>query len=290
MSNLLELRGLTKRYPAFTLEPLDLDLPAGAITGLVGANGAGKSTLMKLLLGLLPADGGTITLFGRSHDLADPALKARIGFVQESPTPYPNLTVKDLGALVGPFYPTWDAKRYRELCERFELPMKRAFYKLSQGTRMKTALALALSHHAELLLLDEPTSGLDPLARREVLDLLLEVIQDEHRAVLFSTHITSDLDRVADHVAFLRAGKLVLQGTKDDLLDTWALVKGGPELLQTPAAARSVGGRRTEYLVELLCRDPEKLRPYLPEDALVERPTLEDLIYFHGRPMEEVLC
>lgn len=286
----LECRGLTKRFGGFTLEPLDLCVQPGAITGLVGANGAGKSTLMKLILGLLPPDDGTLRLFGQPHRPDDPALKARIGFVQESPSPWPNLTVKDLGSLVAPFYPTWEPSRFRALCERFQLPLRKPFRTLSQGTRMKVALTLALSHRAELLLLDEPTSGLDPLARREVLDLLLEVIQDEGRAVLFSTHITSDLDRVADHVAILRRGRLVLEGPKDELLEAWGLVKGGPDLLQGPAAARAMGGRRTDFMVELLCRDPQSLRPQLPEDARVERPSLEDLVYFHGRSLEDLPC
>lgn len=287
---MLELHGLIKRHPGFTLGPLDLRLEPGCITGLVGANGAGKSTLMKLILGLTPPDGGSFSLFGSGDAEGRTTARARLGFVQESPTPYPHLTVKELGRLVAPFYPTWDEARFRSLCARFELPMKTVFSKLSQGTRMKAALALALSHGAKLLLLDEPTSGLDPLARRELLDLLLEVVQDEHRAVLFSTHITSDLDRIADRVAFLRDGQLVLEGAKDDLLDAWALVKGGPELLRGPARDRALGGRRSEHLVELLCRDAELLRPQLPAEVLIERPTLEDLFYFHGRDLEESTC
>lgn len=282
----LECRRLTKRYPAFTLHPLDFQVQPGTITGLVGENGAGKSTLIKLILGILEPDGGEVRLFGEDARIHGAALRARIGFVQENPGIWPLARVPDLGRIVGRFYPTWNAARYQELCERFELPRKTPFQKLSQGTRMKTALALALSHDADLLVLDEPTSGLDPLARRELLDLLLEVIQDEQRAVLFSTHITSDLERVADHVAFLRQGRLVLSGAKDDLLESWALVKGGESLVGGPLWEQSVGGRRTELGLELLCRDPHSLRPLLPPDALLERPRLEDLLYFHGREVE----
>lgn len=290
MTHLLGLRRLTKRFPAFTLGPLDFAVPAGSITGLVGANGAGKSTLMKLLLGLLPADGGAVTLFGRTCTGAEPELKARLGFVLDPPGPPRHLTPLELGTLVKPFYPRWDAARFRSLGQRFELPMKTTFQKLSQGERMKTLLALALSHDAELLLLDEPTSGLDPLARRDVLDLLLEVVQDEGRAVLFSTHIVSDLERVADQVAFLKDGQLILAGAKDDLLDAWRLVKGGPELLGTPAAARAAGGRRCEGRVELLCPAEDARALAAPEAVLSERPTLEDLAFFHGRPLETLPC
>lgn len=295
MTNLLEIRNLSKTLGAFALRNVDLSVPKGTITGLVGANGAGKSTLLRLVLGLMTPEAGTIRLYGRDALTEGRTLRQRIGFVQESPTLFGHLRVSELGQLVAPFYKTWNEATFRRLCAHFELPSKTPFGKLSQGTRMKTALALALSHEAELLLLDEPTSGLDPLARREVLDLLLEIIQDENRAVLFSTHITSDLERVADHVAFLKEGRLLLAGAKDDLLETWVLVKGGEDLLVGALAARTKGGQRTELGLTLLCEGAATLAPMLPLDALVERPSLEDLVYFHGRTLdmpcpEEVAC
>lgn len=286
MTNLLEIRHLSKTLGAFALQNVELDVPRGTITGLVGANGAGKSTLLRLVLGLMTPDGGEIRLFDQNALTEGQALRQRIGFVQESPTLFGHLRVKELGQLVAPFYRTWNEATFRRLCAHFELPPKTPFGKLSQGTRMKTALALALSHEAELLLLDEPTSGLDPLARRELLDLLLEIIQDENRAVLFSTHITSDLERVADHVAFLKEGRIMLAGAKDDLLASWALVKGGEELLAAPLAGRIQGGQRNELGLTLLCEGATTLAPLLPPDALAERPRLEDLVYFHGRSLD----
>lgn len=282
MTNLLEIRNLSKSYGSFALKNVNLDVPSGTITGLVGANGAGKSTLLKLVLGLIPPDAGELRIFGQDARIDGRALRQRIGFVQESPSLYGHLRVGELGRLVAPFYPAWNERTFRRLCDHFELPMKKAFAKLSQGMRMKTALALALSHEAELLLLDEPTSGLDPLARRELLDLLLEVIQDEGKAVLFSTHITSDLERVADHVAFLKAGRMVLAGPKEELLESWTLVKGGEELLAGPLGAQCRGGERTELGLSLLCEGTLGLHP----EALQERPTLEDLVYFHGRALD----
>jgi ABC-2 type transport system ATP-binding protein len=290
MTNLLEIRNLTKSYGTFALQNVDLDVPSGTITGLVGANGAGKSTLLKLVLGLLPPDGGEIRIFGQDALCDSRYLRQRVGFVQECPTLYSHLRVPELGRMVAGFYATWNEATFRRLCSIFELPLKKPFSKLSQGTRMKTALTLALSHEADLLLLDEPTSGLDPLVRREVLDLLLEVIQDEKKAVLFSTHITSDLDRIADHVAFLKNGRLVLAGTKDELLESWALVKGGEDLLSGPLKDRCRGGQRTEVGLTLLCEGAETLGGMLPDHALQERPTLEDLVYFHGRELSVDPC
>lgn len=280
----VQTEGLTKRLGGFALQNLDIQVPRGTITGLVGANGAGKSTLLKLLLGLLAPDAGRIRLLGEDALSHGPHLRARIGYVQESPTLPRLLRAPELGRMVAPFFPTWDDAAYQRSLDTFEVPSRTPFKDLSQGNRMKVSLALALAHHPELLILDEPTSGLDPLARRDLLDCLLEVVQDESRTVLFSTHITSDLDRVADQVAFLKGGRLLLAGPKDDLTEAWVLVKGGAELLASEAGRAPAGGRRTALGVELLCRAEAG---GWPPDALLERPRLEDLLYFMGRPLDE---
>ena len=285
MPNLLELRGITKTLGSFRLRDVDLDVPSGTITGLVGANGAGKSTLIRMSLGLVAPDQGELKLFGAPVQ-GQAAVRSRLGFVQEAPALYPHLRVPELGRLVAAFYPAWDEATFRRLCGTFELPLKTAFKDLSQGARSKTALALALSHNAELLLLDEPTSGLDPLARRDVLELLLEVVQDEGKAVLFSTHITSDLDRVADNVIILKEGRVTLAGAKDELKEAWTLVKGGAELLAGPLMARCRGGQRTEVAVVLLCEEDGTLATLAGPGVLLERPSLEDLVYYYGRALE----
>lgn len=283
MSAALVLENLCKSLGDFTLQDVDLRVEGGTITGLVGANGAGKSTLIKLVMGLLGPDGGRIRLFGEDGLSHGPRLRARIGYVQESPTLPAHLQARDLGRFVAPFFPTWNWAVFEQSLGAFEIPLKTPFRKLSQGNRMKMALALALAHRPDLLILDEPTSGLDPSARRDFLDVLLEVVQDEGRAVLFSTHITSDLDRVADHVAFLKEGRLVLTGAKDELMEDWVLVKGGEELLRDDLGRQAAGGRRTELGVELLCR-AEGLD--CPPDVVLERPRMEDLLFFYGRPLD----
>ena len=283
MGNALDIHCLNLKLGRFALRDVSMAMPRGAITGLVGANGAGKSTLMKLLLGLREADSGSIRFFGEDAVLHGPRLRARIGFVQESPTLPNHLRLGELAELAAPFYPSWNASLFNRLSELFEIPRKTAFGKLSQGNRMKAALCLAMAHEPELLLLDEPTSGLDPASRRDFLDLLLEIVQDERRAVLFSTHIVSDLDRVADHLVVLKAGRVGLTGAKDELLEDWHLVKGGEELL--PALnGRVRGGQRTELGLELLV----KAGGSLPSGSVVTRPRLEDLVYFLDRPLEQV--
>jgi ABC-2 type transport system ATP-binding protein len=209
-----------------------------------------------------------------------------VGFVQEIPTLPGQLRLAELGRFVAPFYPSWDEGEFRRLAAYFEVPPKTPFAKLSQGNRMKAALCLAMAHHPALLLLDEPTSGLDPLARREFLDLLLEVIQDEGRSVLFSTHITSDLDRIADQVALLKAGRVVLSGAKDELLEAWTILKGGEDLLESPMGQTARGGRRTELGLELLCPAGALSEP---AGAWVERPRLEDILYLLDRPLDTCL-
>lgn len=286
MEDALCIEGLGKRLGAFALDGVALRVPRGTITGLVGANGAGKSTLLKLVLGLLEPDHGSIQLFGEDGLRHGTRLRSRLGFVQEAPTLPGHLRLPELGRFLAPFYPTWDPASFRRLGQRFAVPLTTPFGKLSQGNRMKAALALALAHEPELLLLDEPTSGLDPLARREFLELLLEVVQDERQAVLFSTHLTSDLERVADRVTFLRQGRVALDGAKDALLEAWVLVKGGPELLETPLGRTAQGGQRTELGLELLCPAPASPPP---PGVLVERPRLEDLLCLFQRPLEPCL-
>ncbi len=283
MSPLLQTLQLTKRYPNFTLHPTDFSVEPGTITGLIGENGAGKSTLIKLILGLLKPSGGEIRIFRQVFHNNDHALRTRIGFVQESPGLWPFLTIAEIGKTVAPFYPNWHQTRFKDLCQRFEIPPKTPFQNLSQGNRMKAALAIALSHDAELLILDEPTSGLDPLSRRELLDLLLEVVQDEHRAVLFSTHITTDLDRVADHIAFMRQGRLVLSGVKDEVLEQWRILKGGRELLNL--VPKSKGGSYNDQGVTLLCEASSIQDHETPPNALWLKPKLDDLIYFYDRQL-----
>ena len=208
------LHGVAKHYHGFTLGPLNLEIPAGSIVGLIGENGAGKTTLLKLLTGVNRPDAGTVELLSATPD--DAAVRAKIGVVFEDAYFYESLTPAQVGAsLRGIFGPAWDAGYFAALLEQFHLPPKKSIKELSRGMRMKLNLASALAHRPGLLVLDEATSGLDPAARSEILDILLDFIQDERRSVLLSSHITTDLEQIADTIAYLHHGQLLFAKNKD---------------------------------------------------------------------------
>ena len=285
MTNVLELRGVGKRYEGFALDDISLTIPPGVIMGLIGPNGAGKSTVVKLVLNLVHRDTGDVRVFGVDAAGDEVAVKARIGFVHEVPTFYPHMTVAGLGAMVAPFYPKWDAPRFRQLLEDFDLPPRKRFGKLSRGMRTKVALALALSHHAELLVLDEPTSGLDPVFRRELIERLTSYIADEGASVLFSTHITADLECTADYITFVQDGRLVFSSTRDEVMDGWALVKGPLALLDSDTRAWLKGAEAGPLGFVGVCDDIRAARRrFAGQDVVIERPSLEDIMCYTRRP------
>ena len=282
--NALELRGLTRSFDGFTLGPLDLDLPAGCILGLIGENGAGKTTTIKLLLGLLRPDAGEVRALGRR--VAGPDLppdgeagwKAEVGVALDEPGLPDCMSAAQLGRMFRQVYPAWDEAAFRRLLDRLHVPAGKPFSALSRGTRMKLSLAVALSHGARLLLLDEATSGLDPLVRDDILTLLMEFTRDERHAVLLSSHIVSDLEKACDYIALLHRGRLLLCDEKDRLTERFGVVRGEARALAAidPAAVR--GRRDTPYGTELLVE-----RALLPAGAQAGAVNLEDLFLYLAR-------
>jgi ABC-2 type transport system ATP-binding protein len=275
-----------KSWNGFTLGPLSLELPAGFMMGLVGPNGAGKTTLIRLVLDLVRPEAGTVRVFGADHRERDVSVRSRIGFVHDRPTSFDFLSVERLACLVAAFYDRWDPDGFRRLAREFELPLRRRVSALSRGTRMKLALALALSHEAELLVLDEPTTGLDPVFRRELLERLAGLVAGDGRSVLFSTQILSDLERVADYVTLLREGQMLYTGPKDDLLDRWAVVRGGPELRRDVEGLLVRGVRETPMGADVLVDDIDAARLRWA-GAVVERATLDDVFLLLGSGRRE---
>lgn len=282
MDTVLELEAVHKAWDAPALRGVSLSLPPGYIMGVAGPNGSGKTTLIRLILGLTRPDGGAIRLFGAEAADGDSSPRSRVGFVLDRPIPYEHLNVARLGRMVAAFYPAWDEPLFQDLLDEFELPRRRKAAALSRGMRVKLALALALSHHAELLILDEPTTGLDPVFRRELLERLSRLRGNGHTSVLFTTQILSDLERVADFAVFLRDGATLYSGPKDDLVDRWAVVRGGPELAAAADAEFVRGVRRTRAGVEVLYEDIDVARQHCEGGAVVERPSLDDVFLLLG--------
>jgi ABC-2 type transport system ATP-binding protein len=280
MEYALEIRGLRKEYKGFTLRDVSFALPRGTIMGLVGPNGAGKTTVIKLILNLIRRQAGEVTIFGEDVIAREKEVKSRLGFVHEVPSLVEDATLRNIAEAVAPFYEKWDGALFRSLVSEFGLPPDKKFKKLSDGMKMKFSLALALSHDADLLILDEPTSGLDPVFRRELLERLSGLIQDESKAVLFSTHITSDLETTADYITFLHAGEVVFSLPKDEIQESWAVVKGGAELLNGRLRPFFRTIRQTPHYVEALTSDVRSLKNELPPGAVVEKASVEDIMVF----------
>jgi ABC-2 type transport system ATP-binding protein len=288
MAAILEIKGLRKEFKDFSLKGIDLTLKQGYIMGFIGPNGAGKSTTIKLIMNLIKKDEGEIRIFGQDHIKNEQEVKNRIGFVFDENYFYEELTVLEMKWVLAPFYRTWDESRFQQYIKEFQLPPKKKIKELSKGMKMKFSLAVALSHHADLLIMDEPTSGLDPLVRSELLEILSEVIQDESKAVFFSTHITSDLDKIADFVTMINNGEIILSMAKDDIINNYGLVKGGKDLLDRDTRNIFVGIKENQFGFEGLVRDRNQAKRVFGDRILIEKPTLEDIMLYNTRREQNV--
>jgi ABC-2 type transport system ATP-binding protein len=276
---ILSVQGLTKRYEKFTLSDVSFELDKGYIMGFIGRNGAGKTTTLKTMLGLVKKDGGRVFVMGRDFDEHELELKQHIGFALGGVDYYPKTRIRSITGVARRFYSGWDDALYRAYMRRFELDEDKRPAELSGGMRVKYALVLALSHHARLLLLDEPTSGLDPVARDDLLELFQELIEDGERSILFSTHITSDLEKCADYITYIENGRIIESRAREDLLAAYRLVKGVPEQLAA-AQPQLIAAKTHSFGFTGLMRTGD-LRP---EDGLTaETPTLEDIMIYHAR-------
>ncbi|MBQ7082355.1 MAG: ABC transporter ATP-binding protein [Oscillospiraceae bacterium] len=278
MTPILQIDSLCKSYEDFSLQNISFALPQGCIMGLVGQNGAGKSTTLKAILGLVRPDSGSVKLFGQELRENEGQIKEQIGVVFDSMNLPEMLRGKDVGKVLGPLYQSWDQTAFNGYLERFSLPKNKLIKDYSRGMKMKVAIAAALSHGAKLLLLDEATGGLDPIVRDEILDILLEFMQDPTHGILFSSHITGDLEKIADYVTFIHEGQVRFSQPKDELLDSYAVVKCSPQQLASIDPAALISVRSHQYGTEALVR-----RDAVWADAVAERPTIEDMMLFIAR-------
>ena len=273
--NAIEIKNLTKSFPGFTLNNLNLTLPGGCILGLIGENGAGKSTTIKLILDILHKDSGSITILGRDNIENIRLTKEEVGVVMDEIGIPECLTVKQVGKIMAHTFRNWDASAYQALVQRMDLPEKKPFKDFSRGMKMKLGIAIALSHNCKLLLLDEATSGLDPVVRDDVVEMLSEFTRDEGHSILISSHIVSDLEKLCDYIAFLHKGKLLLWEEKDVLLAEYGVIHCTPEQLQSIAPEAIKHKKESPYGVEALV-----LRSGVPRDFHVSPISIEELFVY----------
>ncbi len=281
---ILKVEGLCKAYPEFALRDVSFSMESGSVMGFIGRNGAGKTTTLKSLLHLVHPDTGRITLLGKDMDRDEQEIRRSIGFVSGGLSYYPRKHLHQITDATRRFYPTWDEKMYRSCLERFRLSEDKRTSELSEGMKVKYQLALAMSHGAKLLILDEPTSGLDPVSRDDLLDLFLTLAEEDGVSILFSTHITSDLEKCADHITYIQNGRIFASQTKKDFLAAYVLAEGTPEQL-TPAMERALIGPRKhrESFAGLL----EAKDAALAAGCGVTQPSLEDIMVHLEREAEQ---
>lgn len=277
MSDNIRIQNLTKRFEGFALEGVTFAVPRGAVVGFIGENGAGKSTTIKSILGLIRPDGGSVEVFGKDVGSLTKEERGRLGAVLGDGKLPENLTAKDLDGVFRHIFARWDAAAFFAYLDRFALPRGKKIKDFSRGMRQKFALAVALSHGADVLVLDEPTAGLDPVARDEILDILYDFMQDERRSVLISSHIVSDLEKLCDYIAFIHRGRLVFFEEKDALYEKYAVLRAPLETLRSCADA-VVAVHRGEFGAGALV-----LRGKLPAGIPVERAGIEDIMLYFAR-------
>ena len=272
----VEVKNVTKKYERFTLSDVSFSVPQGCIMGLIGENGAGKSTIFKAMLNLIKRD-GEVLFWGKPLNDKDTDLKSRIGVAFDAICFSEVLTVKQVGNIGKYTYKNWDSARFQELVTRFELPEKAEIKTLSKGMKMKLNLAFAMSHNAQLLILDEPTAGLDPIARDELLDLFLEFVQDEEHSILISSHITTDLEKIADYITFINKGKLAFSKEKDALLYQYGIVRCGEKDLAAVKNASCIAWKKNECNYDVLVEDREAIKRTFPH-LIIDNASIDEIM------------
>lgn len=283
MDYILEVKDLEKKYKDFTLDKISFSIPSGTIVGLIGENGAGKSTTINAILNLIKKDGGEIKVLGKEMTDSDTGMRNEIGVVFDGNNFYDTLTPRKIGNIMAKVYSNWDMSCFEDYLKRFQLPVSKEIKQFSKGMKMKFTIAVALSHNPRLLILDEATSGLDPIVRDEVLDIFLDFVQDETHAVLVSSHITSDLEKIADYITFIHKGKLIFSLSKDELIYNYGIIKCGREQFMKMESDDIITYRKKDYEYEILVSDKTRMeRKY--KNCLMNDVTIDDimLLYVKG--------
>ncbi len=278
MENIIEINGLKKKYDdKFELGKIDISIPKGIIVGLIGENGAGKTTLIKSMLSIMKINEGKIKIFGKDYKKEEKAIKEDIGVVLDNMFFPELLNAKDINSVMKDIYENWDSELYFSYLKEFNLPENKPLKAMSKGMRKKLEIVTAISHKPKLLILDEPTSGLDPVVRSEVLEIFQKFIEDEEHSILLSTHITSDLEHIADEIIFIDKGKKVLQKSRDEIIDNYGILKCDIDYFPNIDKQDIVTYRKTKYSYEILIENKEQLTKKYNK-CIIDKITLEDLM------------
>lgn len=284
MDAILQVENLTKQYPDFTLDHVSFSVPKGTIMGLIGENGAGKSTTINAILDLINKDDGTVAFWGQELS-SSKQLKENIGVVFGGINFYETLTPTKVGKISSAAYKQWDEHLYKEYLKRFQLPVDKEIKMLSKGMKMKLCIAVALSHKPKLLILDEATSGLDPVMRDDILDIFLEFVQDANHSIMMSSHISTDLEKVADYITFIHQGKVIFSKRKDELRYHYGIIRCGAAVFDQIDKKDVLAYRKEDYQWNVLVADKEKAkRKY--KNAVVDDATIDDILLLYVKGVQ----
>ncbi|MBS6006546.1 MAG: ATP-binding cassette domain-containing protein [Clostridium baratii] len=281
--NALEVNNITKNYKGFSLDNVTFNLKKGFIMGLVGPNGAGKTTTIKAIMNLINLNSGSIKIFEEDLKKNEIEIKDRIGFVYDECSSFEDFSIEYNKKIVAPFYSKWNENKFNEYLKMFKLDKKKKVKDLSKGQKMRFSLAIALSHEAELLILDEPTSGLDPVFRSELLDLFFDLIKDGELSILYSTHITTDLEKLADYITFIKDGKVEFSKEKDILLEEYSIIKGSVDDITEEIRKELIGERASRYNFEALIKNKNDFIKKHGSNFVFERASIDDIIVFYSK-------
>ncbi|MGM1049298.1 MAG: ABC transporter ATP-binding protein [Bacillota bacterium] len=287
MDTILQVDNLTKQYPDFKLDHVSFSIPKGTIMGLIGENGAGKSTTINAILDLIKKDDGKVTFWGQELSENTKQIKEDIGVVFDGLNFYETLTPVKIGKISQAAYSQWDERIYKSYLKRFELPVDKEVKTFSKGMKTKLCIAVALSHQPKLLILDEATSGLDPVMRDDILDVFLDFVQDENNSILMSSHITADLEKIADHITFIHQGKMIFRKTKDEVRYNYGIIRCGSATFDAIDKSEILAYRKCDYQWEVLVADKKRAkRKY--KNAVVDDATIDDilLLYVKGEQIK----
>ncbi|MDE6666356.1 MAG: ABC transporter ATP-binding protein [Ruminococcus sp.] len=278
--NAIEINGLTKKYDGFTLDNVSFSVPKGSIMGFIGQNGAGKTTTIKAILNIISKDSGTIKMLGLDNIENELEIKEQIAVVFDELPIHDALNIKNINIIMRDIFKQWDESVFFEYTERFGLPVKKKIGQFSKGMKMKLQIAIALSHKAKLLVMDEATTGLDPVVRSEILDIFLEYLQDENNSILMSSHITSDLEKIADSVTFIDKGKILLTGYKDDILESHGLIKCNKDDYSHIDKSDFISARISDFGVSVMVDNIQAVKKKYPS-LMTEKTSFEEIMLYY---------